>query len=167
MSRQRFPHDEAVRRLSPAQWARIDGGHGPRERNGCIPWQRAGRATLGRIYVARAVLYRQTGVFGEVAMHACDNPNCVSLEPGHLHWGTTAENVADMVAKGRQSQGASHAAAVRPARRARAKLTENDVSAIRAMRGQATQAEIGRKFGVSQSMVSAVLRGAVWQEASW
>lgn len=153
-----------MRRLSPAQWGKIDAGHGPRQSNGCIPWQRAGRATLGRIYVARAVLYRQTGVFGEVAMHDCDNPNCVSLEPGHLRWGTTAENVADRVAKGRGSKGASHTEAVIPSRRARAKLTPNDITVIREMHSRGTtQTEIGKHFGVSQSAISAVLRGVIWQ----
>jgi hypothetical protein len=36
---------------------------------------------------------------GQVARHSCDNPPCCN--PAHLVWGTQAENVADMVARGR------------------------------------------------------------------
>lgn len=38
---------------------------------------------------------------GMVLLHSCDNPPCIRLS--HLSLGTQAENVADMVAKGRNS----------------------------------------------------------------
>lgn len=40
--------------------------------------------------------------FGMVVMHTCDNPRCVNVD--HLKLGTQAENVADMVNKGRQKR---------------------------------------------------------------
>jgi hypothetical protein len=47
------------------------------------------------------------GLFeGELVMHICDNPNCCN--PSHLRAGDTRANVADMVAKGRQSRGQLH-----------------------------------------------------------
>jgi hypothetical protein len=36
---------------------------------------------------------------GMVLLHSCDNPPCIRLS--HLSLGTQAENVADMIAKGR------------------------------------------------------------------
>ena len=50
----------------------------------------------------------------------CDNPPCV--RPSHLFLGTLQDNVADMVAKGRSSRGAS-----RPGSR----LTEDNIYTIR------------------------------------
>lgn len=40
---------------------------------------------------------------GTVVMHVCDNPGCVN--PQHLRLGTQADNVADMISKGRKIAG--------------------------------------------------------------
>ena len=46
------------------------------------------------------------GGFGDLnVLHKCDNPRCV--RPDHLFLGTQAENIADMVAKGRNGHPAS------------------------------------------------------------
>lgn len=53
-------------------------------------------------------------------LHKCDNRVCVN--PGHLFLGTSADNTADMVDKGRQAQGSRNGCT---------KLTEAQVLAIR------------------------------------
>ena len=50
---------------------------------------------------------------GMFVCHTCDNPPCCN--PEHLFTGTHDDNMADKVAKGRQSRGDTHAAALKPA----------------------------------------------------
>jgi hypothetical protein len=109
-----------------------------------------------------------------LVMHlACDNPACVNVE--HLGIGTHADNMRDMVAKGRQARGASLAAAVRSSpgylanrprgeRHHMARLTAADVAAIRAeyARGGVRQVDLAGRYGVSQVAISAITRGKAW-----
>lgn len=53
--------------------------------------------------VARLILEVVTGESADVARHRCDNPPC--CRPDHLEWGTTQDNVADRVARGRSARG--------------------------------------------------------------
>lgn len=96
--------------------------------------------------------------------HACDVRGCCN--PRHLFAGTNAENTADRQRKSRQATGAR----TRPETRAKgeangsSKLTRSDVRRIRrlATRGTQRQADIGRRFGVTQGVVSKIKRRALW-----
>lgn len=90
---------------------------------------------------------------GEVVMHVCDTPRCVS--PFHLKKGTQAANMWDMVKKGRQARGA---------RRWNAKLTDEKVLEIRRMASEGMmQKEIAAVFGVSQGTVSGIVSNTHWK----
>lgn len=89
--------------------------------------------------------------------HKCDNRACVN--PDHLFLGTPADNVHDMIRKGRDRKrgllGNSNS---------QAKLNESQVVAIRTLlaHGDATQSEIGKMYGVTQSQVSLIKLGKKW-----
>ena len=90
-------------------WSRI-----VRQPNGCNEWTGPTiRGGYGRTYIKgvstlvhRLVWELASGVpipAGKVIMHTCDNPPC--CEVTHLQLGTQADNVADMMVKGRWRSG--------------------------------------------------------------
>lgn len=122
--------------------------HGSRDRDGY------GQMTVGGIrfratHVALTLANHPRPNISAVAMHSCDNPSCVN--PAHLQWGCTADNMKDKNAKGRQAFGSRCGAA---------KLTENDIIEIRSASG--SQWDIARRFGVDQSTISDILRKKRW-----
>ena len=92
---------------------------------------------------------------GMVVRHRCDNPLCCN--PQHLLVGTPADNMADKYARGR-------AVHVRGSAHGNAKLNEQ---VVREIRGSAeTTATLSKRYGVSQSLVSKVRRGAMWSHVT-
>jgi hypothetical protein len=77
--------------------------------------------------------------------HRCDNPPCCN--PAHLFLGTDATNASDKVAKGRAGR----------------KLTWADAELIR-VSSESTYA-LGRKLGVTRTMVGLIRAGKNWKVA--
>ena len=89
-------------------------------------------------------------------LHQCDTPACVN--PAHLFLGTRAENMADMVRKGR-SQHKGRCGAANPMH----KLKQSDVDAIRAAKAAGQQQwVIAEMFHIDRSTVSYIVRGKRW-----
>jgi len=83
--------------------------------------------------------------------HQCDVRKCVN--PSHLFLGTHTDNMRDMTKKGRHAR-----------RQNTAKLTYDEVDAIRALRGKLNQRDIGWLFGVHQTAVGHIHRGTSYPE---
>lgn len=87
--------------------------------------------------------------------HKCDMPLCVN--PNHLFLGTDADNMADMIKKGRQR----HPKGEELPKGEKRKLTENDVIAIRA--DSRLQKDIATSFGVDNSIISDIKNRKSWR----
>ncbi len=133
--------------------------------SGCWEWQgyclngyghigRGGK--FGKTLLTHRVMWEI--VFGPVpkglcVLHKCDNPCCCC--PTHLFLGTQKDNMADKVCKGRQSK-------LRGEENGRAKLTEDQVNAIRS--DNRTQLIIGKEYGVHLQTVNRIKKSKLWKE---
>ncbi len=86
-------------------------------------------------------------------LHSCANGHGGCINPKHLRWGSQAENMADSVAQGTRSRGASNNAS---------KLSEGDVQEIRNLMGTMPKKEIATRYGINPDHVRAIERGLVW-----
>jgi hypothetical protein len=134
--------------------------------NECWPWknkpackQGYGMLRVGRKWVryAHRVSYElhngelpEHSHEGPYVLHTCDNPICVN--PHHLYLGSPRQNSDDMMERERQCRGSE-----RPS----AKLSEEDIPAIRQMAG--SQRAIARIYGVSNTAIHAIKVGKKWK----
>lgn len=93
--------------------------------------------------------------------HKCDNPGCVN--PDHLFEGSHLDNKRDSVLKNRHTQPKGEL-------NIKAKLTEADVRAIRAFRGdpsirakRGTYPPMAKKWGVSVVCIFKIIAGETWK----
>ncbi len=151
---------------SPADWtprqrhaAYTDSRGGP---DACWPWvggkSKGGYGIFG-LNRKSVLAHRAAWAFAHSAMppavikvlHDCDNPACQN--PAHLFLGTQADNVADMIAKGRKRVAAGE-------RTGNAKLTVRQVAEIR--EDGRSQSVIAADYGVTQTTVSRIKLRQTW-----
>lgn len=148
-------------------------------RTACIDHQRKGNRDGyvqilwgGRYQLAHRVAYciaqgiPVEEIAGLVVRHRCDNPRCVN--PEHLEIGTQADNIDDMVRRGRQARGVANGLA---------KLTPETVRAIRARytpgskggRGVTSATSVrglAREHGVDTTVIRKIIQGKTWGHVS-
>jgi len=146
----------AASRIMPAI-ERFEGRYKVRP-NGCWEWKGHKRGGYGTFFDGQrdvnAHRWSWENANGEalgdrVCRHTCDNPSCVN--PKHLEPGTQADNLADAAERGRIARGA---------RNSGAKLTEDDIRAIRASTD--TLEAIARRFNIVPSAVSNIRHRKRW-----
>jgi hypothetical protein len=143
-----------------------------RPADGCWLWTRCkGRQGYGYISVegrgrkaTHVSIYLKTGEWppkGMFVCHSCDNPPCVN--PDHLWIGTCGDNARDMVAKGRNvhPNGLPPDKQPRGTRHGSAKLTEDDVRAIRA--SSEPYLKMAAHYGVDECTIYNVRSRRKWK----
>ena len=85
----------------------------------------------------------------QVVRHICNNVSCVEIT--HLVIGTQQDNIMDSVKAGTHNTNA--------------KITKEDALQIRKeyKSSPLTFRELGKKYGISESMVSAITKGKYWK----
>jgi len=87
------------------------------------------------------------------AAHSCGKGHTGCVHPQHLVWKTRKANHADKVEHGTHNRGE---------RQHMAKLTEDDVLHIRAMKGKVLQRELAAEYGVGQMQICRIQAGKNW-----
>lgn len=133
---------------------------------GCIIWPFArnnqGYAQInlgenGKFLVSRIVCRKRHGnppSLKSQAAHSCGKGHMGCIAPWHLSWKSAAENTADRYIHGTILFGESCA---------QAKLTEKNVHTIRALDGIKSHSKIALEFGVSQTLISRIIRRKRWK----
>jgi hypothetical protein len=86
------------------------------------------------------------------AAHLCGNGHLGCVNPVHLEWKTPRDNQAD-----RERHGTIKRGSMSPV----ARLTEQDILAIRSSKGQ-SQKTLASLFGVTQTQISSIIRRKTW-----
>lgn len=111
----------------------------------------------GKGYKVHRVIYEKN--YGklksnEVVRHICDNRKC--CEPMHLESGTQADNIQDMIKRGRKT-------IQRGEQASRSKLTEEQAKEIKYSDKNIKHVELAKKYNVTPTSISLIRRGKNWQ----
>lgn len=149
---------------------RLANGLDTAEPEECWIWQRTHNGQgYGMLRVAGRKVYAHRLAFelsghvipdGFHILHECDNPRCIN--PEHLSAGTRSKNMADCHARGRSRIPAPR---MKGEANGSAKLTASAVALIReALARGEIQRVIAERHDVSQTLVSAIKRGRLWND---
>lgn len=152
---------EAERTFITRFWEKVDVGK-PDE---CWHWKgavdRKGYGKLGspdgRTVSAHRIAYELANATTTAqwnVCHKCDNPRCCN--PTHLFLGSRADNLKDMIAKGRNAKG----------ERLSRKLTSQQVVSIRERyaSGLATGVQLASELKVSKATISLIVNRKAWRQ---
>lgn len=97
-------------------------------------------------------------------LHSCDNPSCVN--PKHLFLGTQADNVADMIRKGRGATTEQRSIPKRGDKNHSRKLSSEKVVYIRQRyaAGGITQKQLALEMGVSKATIGLIITRKRWRD---
>jgi len=152
--------------------------HGKWCKQCCWPWQ-AGtsgkgkygsfkRRVHGALVNVSAHTYAWETVNGPMPEGLQGNHICIAMplccNPAHVYAGTRKDNWQDALLQGRAKPGWS-SESTRGHKNGRAKLTEDDVRAIRYSE-DATHS-LAERYQVSMSMIRAIKRHTTWQHLAW
>jgi hypothetical protein len=117
---------------------------------GSVGWEFQGKRRYTRAHRIAWILTHGEIPKGLCVCHGCDTPPCCN--PGHFFLGTLSENQRDKFVKGRAMPG--HRV-----------LTPEQVALIRTRWAgeDVRQISLAREYGVSPSLVSAIIRGKRWR----
>ena len=149
-------------------WSRIQRGddcwlwQGPRQNHGYGTLRHEGRDQLAH----RVVWELTNGPIpdGLHVLHRCDIPACCN--PAHLWLGTHQENMADMIAKGRQGSTNHPERMARGERNNKAKLTERAVLDIRARYQTGMAGVLAEEYGVTKTLICMVVNRKIWKHVA-
>lgn len=96
--------------------------------------------------------------------HHCDNPPCCN--PAHLFLGSASDNGMDMSAKGRHGSRTRPDRVAAGERHGSAKLTVEDVLAIRAKAHIRSVSSLAREYGVVRSTIRSIRDEKTWKGTS-
>jgi len=116
---------------------------------------------MRRARAPRVAWFLETGKWPTLCVcHKCDNPKCVRFS--HFFAGTFVENTWDRARKGRSARNINPCPGEK---NGNARLTEEQVLSIRReyVRGHTRQVDFAEQFGVSQVLISLILRGIAWK----
>lgn len=98
---------------------------------------------------------------GMCVLHRCDNPSCVRAS--HLFLGTHADNMRDMVSKGRAKSGGCRGSGC-----GGAVLSEGKVEIVKArLADGVSTGQVARELGVSRGAILAISIGRTWTHVPW